>query len=78
MGEGQPAAARVRRRLDAIGRRVSLSGPKGPWLEVVGLVADTKYRSLTEATTPIAYVPDEMATPEVPSAQMPGEPEHLT
>jgi hypothetical protein len=33
---------------------------------------------LVAAVTPIAYVPDEMATPEVPSAQMPGEPEHLT
>jgi predicted permease len=42
---------------DAMRHRISLSGPKGPWLEVVGVVADSKYRTLTEAPTPIAYVP---------------------
>ena len=42
---------------DAVGRRLSLSGPRGPWLEVVGIVADSKYRTLTEAPAPITYVP---------------------
>ncbi|HEY7509364.1 MAG TPA: ABC transporter permease [Vicinamibacteria bacterium] len=42
---------------DVVGRRISLSGPRGPWLEVVGVVADSKYRTLTEPPTPIAYVP---------------------
>lgn len=31
-----------------IGRRVRLSGPDEPWREVIGVVADGKYRQLTE------------------------------
>jgi predicted permease len=42
---------------DALVHRISLSGPQGPWLEVVGLVRDSKYRTLTETPLPIAYVP---------------------
>jgi predicted permease len=42
---------------DVLHRRISLSGPRGPWLEVVGIVRDSKYRMLTEPSTPIAYVP---------------------
>ena len=42
---------------DALHRRISLTGPRGPWLEVVGIVRDSKYRTLTEPPTPIAYVP---------------------
>jgi predicted permease len=39
---------------DALGKRLSVSGPKGPFLEVVGIARDGKYRSLGE--TPHSYV----------------------
>jgi predicted permease len=42
---------------DALDHRISLSGPRGPWLQIVGIVGDSKYRTLTEDPTPIAYVP---------------------
>jgi predicted permease len=42
---------------DVLQRRISLSGPRGPWLEVVGIVRDSKYRALTETPAPMAYVP---------------------
>ncbi|HVR70235.1 MAG TPA: ABC transporter permease [Vicinamibacteria bacterium] len=42
---------------DALHRRISLSGPQGPWAEVVGIVSDSKYRALTEPFVPTAYVP---------------------
>ena len=42
---------------DALGKRVSVSGPKGPFLEVVGVVRDGKYRSLGETPHPYIYQP---------------------
>jgi putative ABC transport system permease protein len=42
---------------DVLHRRISLDGPRGPWLEVVGIVRDSKYRALTEPPTPIVYTP---------------------
>jgi len=42
---------------DVIGRRLSFNGPEGPWREIVGVVRKSKYRSLGEAPTPVAYVP---------------------
>jgi predicted permease len=45
---------------DPIGRRVSwpsLDGPPRPPLEVVGVVADHRYTSLTTAAAPLVYVP---------------------
>ena len=50
----------VRRHLpdaDVIGKRLSFNGPQGPWREIVGVVRTSKYRSLGEAPTPVAYVP---------------------
>jgi macrolide transport system ATP-binding/permease protein len=41
----------------ALGRRISIDGPEGPWREIVGVVGDSKYGSLTEEPTPIVYVP---------------------
>jgi predicted permease len=43
---------------DPIGRRIKWGSPtsKGPWLTVVGLVADTRYRELTNMR-PSIYVP---------------------
>jgi macrolide transport system ATP-binding/permease protein len=42
---------------EPIGQRVSLSGAKGPWLEVVGLARDSKYITLGEAPAPFIYQP---------------------
>jgi macrolide transport system ATP-binding/permease protein len=42
---------------DPVGRRVSLGGAKGPWLEVVGLARDSKYVTLGEAPAPFLYQP---------------------
>jgi predicted permease len=42
---------------DVLRRRISLGGPNGPWLEVVGIVRDSKYRALTEPPTPTVYLP---------------------
>src|SRR5690606_15641545 len=41
--------------VSALGRRVSLNGREGPFAEVVGVVPDGKYRSLTEDPTPYIY-----------------------
>src|SRR5258707_11196439 len=50
-------AARLWPSEDALGKRVSVSGPDGPFLEVVGVARDGKYRSLGEAPHPYIYQP---------------------
>ncbi|MCA1591405.1 MAG: ABC transporter permease [Acidobacteria bacterium] len=42
---------------DPLGKRLSLSGAKGPWLEVVGLARDGKYITLGEMPAPFVYQP---------------------
>ncbi len=42
---------------DALGKRISVNGPKGPFLEVVGVARDGKYRSLGESPQPYVYQP---------------------
>jgi predicted permease len=42
---------------DALGRRISVSGPDGPWIRVVGIAKDTRYNSLGETTPPFMYLP---------------------
>jgi len=42
---------------DPLGERVSVTGPAGPWLRVVGVTADMKYTSRTEPATPIILLP---------------------
>ena len=42
---------------DPVGRRLSFAGPEGPWREIVGVVRTSKYYSLGEAPTPVAYLP---------------------
>lgn len=40
-----------------LGKRVSFDGPNGPWREIVGVVQDSKYGSLSEDALPVAYLP---------------------
>jgi predicted permease len=40
-----------------LGQAISVSGPEGPWLEVVGVARDTKFVSLTDASRPFVYFP---------------------
>jgi predicted permease len=40
---------------DPLGRRISVAGPEGPFLEVIGVVRDSKDRSLGEAAHPYVY-----------------------
>ena len=50
-------AARLWPNEDALGKRVSVAGPKGPFLEVVGIARDSKYRTLGETPRPYVYLP---------------------
>jgi putative ABC transport system permease protein len=50
-------AARYFNGEDPVGRRISLGGDKGPWLEIVGLVRDGKYITVGEARAPFVYQP---------------------
>ncbi len=62
---GAPAVAVVNETLaarlwpgeDALGKRLSFDGPKGPFLEVVGVARDGKYRSLGDRSRPYFYRP---------------------
>ena len=40
-----------------LGQRISIRGQMGPWLTIVGVVADSKYATLSEPATPVLYVP---------------------
>ncbi|MDQ3652169.1 MAG: ABC transporter permease [Acidobacteriota bacterium] len=42
---------------EPVGKRVSLRGTRGPWLEIVGVARDSKYVTLGEGPTPFAYLP---------------------
>ena len=42
---------------DALGKRLSFGGAQGPWREIVGVVRTSKYFSLGEGPTPVAYLP---------------------
>ena len=42
---------------DALGKRLTFGGPEGPFLEVVGVARDGKYRSLGESPYPYVYQP---------------------
>jgi predicted permease len=46
---------------DALGKRFSIKGDKGPFLEVVGIVQDGKYQNLTEDPMPFFYLPLEQS-----------------
>ena len=40
-----------------IGKRISLGGPTGPWIEIIGVAADSKYTVLNEPPTRLVYLP---------------------
>jgi len=42
---------------NAIGKRFSISGTTGPFIEVVGVVQDSKYKNVVEDPTPFFYMP---------------------
>jgi predicted permease len=42
---------------EAVGKRVSFNAAAGPWNEIVGVVRDSKYLSVGEPATPVAYLP---------------------
>jgi predicted permease len=63
--EGAPPVAVVNETLasllwpgeDPLGKRLSFEGPEGPFLEVVGVARDGKYRSLGDRPRPYLYRP---------------------
>jgi len=42
---------------DPLGKRISFSGTNGPWSEIVGVVRDSKYRTVGETPRPSGFVP---------------------
>jgi predicted permease len=50
-------AARLWPNEDVLGKRLSVTGPKGPFLEVVGVVRDSKYQTLGETPHSYVYLP---------------------
>ncbi|HEX5411181.1 MAG TPA: ABC transporter permease, partial [Terriglobia bacterium] len=42
---------------DALGKGISINGPKGPWREIVGIIADVKQHSLWQGSRPMFYLP---------------------
>jgi putative ABC transport system permease protein len=42
---------------EVLGKRLSFQGAKGPFKEIVGVVRDSKYISLSESPTPFAFLP---------------------
>jgi predicted permease len=42
---------------EALGKRLSLNGDKGPWRTIIGIARDSKYATLGEAATPYGYLP---------------------
>ncbi len=65
--EGRPAVAVINETMasrffpdqEAIGQRFNAGGggPDGTWTEIVGIVRDSKYRSLAETPGPVVYLP---------------------
>jgi putative ABC transport system permease protein len=42
---------------DPLGKRIRLGSAQSPWREIIGVVRDSKYRSLSEDPTPFIYQP---------------------
>ncbi len=55
----EAAVRRIFAGRDAVGHEISMDGAKGPWREVVGVVADTRNYTLEREPWPEIYVPYE-------------------
>ena len=53
----QTMAGRLWPNEDALGKRFSLKGPGGPWIEVVGVAADGQYWFISSDPQPYFYLP---------------------
>ena len=53
----ETAALRFWGTLDAVGRRIRSQGDEDGWIDVIGVVSDTKVNSLSEPPTPLLYLP---------------------
>jgi putative ABC transport system permease protein len=42
---------------DPVGKRISFEGQQGPWLEIVGIVGDTRHASVDRPAEPAMYIP---------------------
>jgi predicted permease len=42
---------------DPVSQRISFRGAQGPWCQIIGLVRDSKYRTVGESPRPTAYQP---------------------
>jgi putative ABC transport system permease protein len=47
---------------DVLGRRLSIAGPDGPWLTIVGMVGDVKHKGLSAEAGPEMYLPFQQET----------------
>ena len=52
----QALAARYWPGQDPIGKRIRLQGATGPWAQIIGVAADSKYNWIGEAATPFIYL----------------------
>ena len=52
----QALAARYWPGQDPIGKRIRLQGTTGPWAQIIGVAADSKYNWVGEAATPFIYL----------------------
>lgn len=68
----QSAADRLEQLVDrtALGARVSFDGPDGPWIEVVGIAANSMTRSVGAVPRPNFYIPQRQAGSSSLSARM--------
>jgi predicted permease len=53
----QTMAARFWPREDSIGKRFSMDGDTGPFMEIIGVTANGKYKTISEDADPFFYVP---------------------
>jgi predicted permease len=75
----QTMAQRFWRHEDPIGKRFRLNSESAPWVQVVGVARDGKYRSLFDKTPPYFYLPrtQDYSSPEALVIRASGTPESM-